>query len=121
MSMMFSENALKLAGFLLAHATWVIGDLEPAANYVPQAICLKDGALVLEVFEADTQDEAVANGKAFMSAEAAKYDGCAFARDGLVRTDAGPIDVVTIDLADEDGLYFLTMIQPYSKKEGMRL
>lgn len=116
-----SENALRLAGFLLAHATWIIADLEPGQLYVPQALCLKDGELSLNVFEADTQVEAVANGKAFMEKEAGNFDGCAFARDGLVRQGEKAIDTLTIDMANEDGDFVLTMIQPYSKQEEMRL
>ncbi len=116
-----SESALRLAGFLLAHATWIITDLDPGELYVPQALCLKDGQLSLSVFEADTQVEAVANGKAFMKEEAGNFDGCAFARDGLVRQGDTAIDTLTIDMANEDGDFVLTMIQPYSKRDGMRL
>ena len=116
-----SENALRLGGFLLAHATWIITDLGPGELYVPQALCIKDGELSLNVFEADTQVEAVANSKAFMENEAENFDGCAFARDGLVRQGDKPVDILIIDMANEDGDFVLTMIQPYSKEEGMRL
>lgn len=116
-----SRQALKLGGFLLAHATWIIADLGPGENYVPQALCLKNGKLVLNVFEADSQVEAVANGKAFMEKEAAQYDGCAFARDGVIRKGDKPVDVLTIDMAGESGSPFITLIQPYSKDSHLRL
>ncbi len=112
---------LNLGGFLLAHATWIIADLGPNENYVPEALCLKDGELVLNVFEAETQVEAVSNGKAFMETEAVNFDACAFARDGLVRKSGSAIDVLTIDLADESGSRVLTMIQPYDKSDRMHL
>jgi hypothetical protein len=112
---------LNPGGFLLAHATWIIADLGPTDNYVPQALCLNDGELVLNVFEAETQVEAVSNGKAFMETEAMNFDACAFVRDGLVRKDGNAIDVLTIDLADESGSHVLTMIQPYKKSDRMHL
>ncbi len=116
-----SGPMLKLGGFLLAHASWIIDDLGPADNYVPQALCLKEGELELNSFEADTQEEAVARGKAFMEVKAAEYDACAFARDGLLRHDGRAIDALIIDLADETGAHVLTMIQPYRRDEQMHL
>ena len=116
-----SKNMLNLGGFLLAHATWIIADLGPTDSYVPQALCSKDGELILNVFEADTQVEAVSKGKAFMETEAVNYDACAFARDSVVRKDGNAIDVLIIDLADESGSYVLTMTQPYKKDGRMRL
>lgn len=116
-----SENMLNIGGFLLAHATWIIADLGPAENYVPQAMCLKNGELVLNVFEAETQVEAVSKGKAFMATEAVNFEACAFARDGLVRKDGSAIDVLLIDLSDDSGARVLTMIQPYKKDDRMHL
>ena len=116
-----SESMLHIGGFLLAHATWIITDLGPSENYVPQALCLENGELVLNVFEADTQEEAVSKGKAFMGTEAVNFDACAFARDGLVRKDGSAIDVLLIDLSDDTGAHVLTMIQPYKNDDQMHL
>jgi hypothetical protein len=116
-----SENMLNIGGFLLAHATFVIGDLDPTDSYVPEALCLKDGEIVLNVFEANTQVEAVSKGKAFMETEAVNFEACAFARDGLVRKDGSAIDVLLIDLSDDSGAHVLTMIQPYKKDEQLHL
>lgn len=116
-----SKNALRLAGFLLAHATWIISDLGPDEAYVPQALCLKDGELELTVFEADTQTEAVSKGKDFIETQSANYEGCAFARDGLVRTDDGAIDVLSIEMSDATGTTVLTLLQPYTKQDDLRL
>lgn len=114
-----SGPMLKLGGFLLAHASWIIADLGPADNYVPQALCLKEGELQLKVFEAATQDEAVASGHSFMSTQASNYEACAFARDGLLRRDGSATDALIIELADATGANVLTMIQPYRKNERM--
>ena len=116
-----SKNMLNIGGFLLAHATWIIADLDPTENCVPQALCLKGGELMLNVFEADTQVEAVSKGKAFMETEAVNYDACAFARDGLLRKDGNPIDVLIIDLTHTSGSHVLTMTQPYKKDGRMHL
>jgi hypothetical protein len=116
-----SSNMINLGGFLLAHATWIIADLGPTDNYVPQVLCLKDGELRLNVFEADTQVEAVSKGKTFMETEAANFDACAFARDGIVRKNEIVIDTLMIDLTDESGSHVLTMIQPYEKSDRMHL
>lgn len=111
-----SASALKLAGFLMAHAFWIISDLDQGDAYVPQALCEGSAGRELFVFEADTQAEAVAKGKSFMAENAASYDRCAFARDGHVQTKEGYIDVLSIDVVERKARG-LTIIQAYLKAE----
>ena len=64
----------------MAHAFWVIADLELGDLYVPQVLCENRSGRELFVFEADYQVESIAKGKAFLSENTASYDRCVFAR-----------------------------------------
>ncbi|MBO6528155.1 hypothetical protein [Erythrobacter sp.] len=115
-----STASIKLGGFLCAHALWILSDLPHGDMYVPQALCSKNGDIELVVFEADTQAEAVANGKQFLHSEASNFDHCAFARDGQVMTAAGYVDVLIVELV-EGASDSIVVLQPYSAREGFQL
>jgi hypothetical protein len=110
-----SVLALKLGGFLLAHALWIISDLDQGASYVPQVLCDKGPDRELFVFEADTQLEAIQKGKAFLAEKAGAYDRCAFAREGQVQGKDGYVDVLSLEIFERSSVASLTIIQPYRK------
>lgn len=115
-----STASIKLGGFLCAHALWILSDLPPGDMYVPQALCSKNGAMELVVFEADTQAEAIAHGKQFLQSEASNFDHCATARDGQVMTEAGYIDVLIVELV-EAASESVVVLQPYRAQDGFQL
>lgn len=108
---MLTAPAIKLGGFLLAHALWIISELPPGDPYTPQALCEGSEGRELLVFEADTQEEAITKGKMFMDTALTRFDRCAFARDGVVTSDS-VIDVVSVDIID--GKDRQTVVQAYA-------
>ena len=111
-----SGTALKLAGYLLAHAVWVVSELEEGEAYVPQALCeTTDGSRELFVFEAQTQAESVERGKQFLAERHAVFERCAFARDGQVNGEIGYVDVLILDIVEGPLPPKLTLIQPYRR------
>lgn len=117
-----SVAALKLAGFLLAHALWIEDGLEDGQLYVPQALCESaDGSRQLVVFEAKTQVESIAGGKRFLADESAKFARCVFAREGQVEGNAGDVDVLTLDIVEGALPPKLTVIQPYRRGGQLEL
>jgi len=91
------EPGLLLAGFLLAHAAWSVSDLPKGELLVPLAMIDQGGGRKLVRFEADTQEAAIAKGKASMTQLGTLVDAWAFGRDGLFRESSGPVDAITID------------------------
>jgi hypothetical protein len=107
--------ALKLTGFLMAHAFWITSELAEGELYVPQAFCeARDGSRELFVFEAETQLEAVNKGKIFLTEKATQFERCAFARDGQANPGDGYVDVLIIDIVEGNMPSKLTIIQPYT-------
>jgi hypothetical protein len=109
-----TPKALELAGFLLAHASWVTSELNDGELYVPQVLCeAQNGERELFVFEAETQQAAIDKAKDFLAAENGKYASCAFARDGRVNPGNGYVDVLIVDVVEGELPPKLTIIQPY--------
>jgi len=110
------NNALALAGFTLAHATWSVSDLPDSELLVPMAVVGRGGQRELLRFEAETQEEAINEGKRAM-AEVKNVEAWAFAREGALRMQAGgePQDVLVVDFWAEGMRNPLTLIQPFER------
>jgi hypothetical protein len=96
----FPHSALSLAGFVLAHAAWSVSDTADDELLCPLAVVEQpNGDRRLLRFEADTQEEAIAAGKAAMRQASRDAAAWAFAREGAWRPDGAgePQDVVTVD------------------------
>jgi hypothetical protein len=120
--MAVSESALLLAGFALAHAAWSISDTPDLL--VPLAMLERGGKREVMRFEADTQEEAIARGKAKMAAVSEEFDGWAFAREGLLNEKGNKIDVISIDIGIKGNKTRVTIVQrfePYLKRRHFRL
>lgn len=91
------DPALLLAGFVLAHSAWSVSDLPKGELLVPLAVVERDGKRELIRFEADSQEAAIAEGKAAMARLGDSVEAWAFARDGLLREGGRPVDVITVD------------------------
>ena len=94
---MIPDSLVLLAGFVLAHAAWSVSDLPKGELLVPLAVVEKDGQRQVLRFEAATQEEAIARGKATLARRQAELDAWAFAREGLLRDKSGKVDVLTVD------------------------
>ena len=112
---MISTAALKLGGFALAHAANIVSDLTPPNLLVPFALCEDQaGAKTLNIFEAATQEQAVARGKAFMASLPGAFQRCAFARDGIWRgQDGSGMDALTVTFWERGQESELTISQRY--------
>ena len=95
--MVIDDEALHLAGLALAHALWSASDLEGDDMLVPLAF-VRDGAETkLLRFESETQEQAIKLGQAHMKDLTRKRLPWAFARDGIVREEGVPIDVIVVE------------------------
>lgn len=112
-----SEAAIHLAGFVLSHAAWSISDLPNGELLVPLAITESGGTRKLLRFEAETQEEAIAEGKKYLAEQQAAFSAWAFAREGQVDTGNGYLDVLSVDAWAEglqQPIIFVQPFQPFS-------
>jgi len=119
------NHALPLAGFTLAHAAWSVSDMPDSELLVPLAVIERHGQRELLRFEAETQEEAINEGKRVMAGEK-DAEAWAFAREGALRMEANgeAQDVLVVDFWAEGMLNPLTLIQPferYTKRGRFRL
>ncbi len=110
------HHALALGGFTLAHATWSVSDLLESELLCPLAVVERKGQRELLRFEAETQEEAISEGKRVM-AEEKDAEAWAFAREGALRSEEGgeAPDVLVVDFWAEGLLNPLTVIQPFER------
>ena len=114
----FPPSALSLAGFLLAHAAWNVSDTADDELLCPLAIVEQaSGERRLLRFEADTQESAVALGKAAMGEATASAAAWAFAQEGAWRPAdmPGPQDVLTVDFWAQGMSGAATLLQPFER------
>ena len=116
--MTLPESLLMLAGFVFAHSTWSVSDLPEGESLVPLVIVEKDGQRQLTRFEAETQAEAIAQGKAALAERGKEFDAWAFAREGQFKENGAYVDVLTIEAKTKDmkdSVSFIQRFQPYAK------
>ncbi len=77
------DEALNFGGFVLAHAAVVANALEPGELICPFAVVSNGSDRQILHFEAESQTEAVEQGKASLEQLKAKIDFWAFGREGL--------------------------------------
>lgn len=111
--MAIPESASLLAGFVLAHAAWNVSDLPEGDLLVPLAIVETEAGRKLTRFEAETQEQAIAAGKTFVSEQQSTASAWSLAREGQMNTDTGKIDVLVIDAWAEGMSEPITYIQPF--------
>ena len=124
--MSLPDAGLLLAGFVLAHAVWNVSDLPKGELLVPLAIIEQGDKRELIRFEADSQEAAIAKGKAMMAELGTSVDAWAFARDGLLRDpETGrAVDVLTIDFwakGMESPANLIQRYEPSAKRRKFRL
>jgi hypothetical protein len=108
-----------LAGFVLAHAAWSVSDLPKGDLLVPLAIVEKGGKRQLIRYEAETQEQAIAEGKAEMSKLSAEreVDAWAFARENQFKEGDKYVDAISVDAwakGMKAPITFVQRFQPYA-------
>jgi hypothetical protein len=91
------DQVANLAGLALGHALWNVCDFEEDDDVLcPLAFAFDGQENRLLRFEAESQEEAIKRGLSTLSADASLIRW-AFAREGILRTDSGPVDVLLIE------------------------
>jgi len=107
------EVSAILAGFVLAHAVWSVSDLPEGELLVPLAMVEVSGERHLQRFEAATQEQAIAAGKAAMQRVLSTGAVWAFARDGRFSRDGRSVDVISVDFWGKGMTEPATVVQEY--------
>ena len=108
------DSLILLAGFVLAHAAWSVSDLPKGELLVPLAVVEKNGQRQLLRFEAQTQQQAIAEGKTTLANRQAQLDAWAFGREGLMPEGTGKVDVLTVDAWAKGMARPITFVQRFS-------
>lgn len=115
--MLIADSLLALAGFVFAHAAWSVSDLPNGDLLVPLAIVEKAGQRQLLRFEAQSQETAIAEGKATLARHEQDIDAWAFAREGRIKEAGGYVDVLTIEAkarGEASAVVFVQRFQPFA-------
>ncbi len=119
--------ALLLAGFTLAHAAWSVSDTTPDELLTPLALIEANGERLLHRYEAPTQSEAIAHGKAEMLKLSRTADAWAFGREGALRVppqSPNTQDVLVVDFWAKGMAAPATLVQRFAratKQTGFRV
>jgi len=107
------DTASLLAGFVLAHAAWSVSDLPEGDLLVPLAVVEVGAERKLVRFEAETQEQAIAEGKSFVAQQQTAASAWALAREGQMNTSTGKVDVLVIDAWAKGMSEPIIYIQPF--------
>ena len=111
---MTSDSVALLAGFVLAHAAWSVSDLPKGELLVPLAVVETGGQRQLLRFQAQTQEQSIAEGKATLTKRQGQLDAWAFVREGLMPDGTGKVDVLTVDAWARGMTRPITFVQKFS-------
>jgi hypothetical protein len=120
------DDALRFAGFVLAHAVWAISDLEAGELLCPIGVVECGDSREIIPFEAPSQEEAIKLGKKKMIELTSTVDRWAFAREGLssiLGSNSPKEDVVSVSAWSAGLDEPITLQQAFSpkSKEGFAL
>ncbi len=91
------DNALALAGYVLAHAAWSVSDLPEGEHLIPLAVLEIGGKRRLVRYVEDTTEKAIARGNAEMGRASKSFDLWAFAWEGLGRQNEKEAHVLNVE------------------------
>ncbi len=119
------DFAALLAGLALAHGALVVSSLPEGELLVPVALTQREGEpFTMEAFEAPSQAEAVANGKAAMERLVTGDRAWALVRDGLLTEGDRKVDALVLDFWGPGMTSPMTLLQKYrpaTSAEGFQL
>ena len=91
-----------------------MSDLPKGELLVPLAVFERNGQRQLLRFEAQTQEQAIAEGKTTLANRQAQLDAWAFVREGLMPQGTGKVDVLTVDAWAKGMARPITFVQRFS-------
>ena len=112
------DDVLLFSGFTLAHAAWSISDVAAGELLCPLAITESTGERELVRFEAPTQADAIAAGKAHIAAVTGSCELWTLVREGVWKTADGEIDALVVDAGRAGMDAQLSVIQPFRPNRG---
>ena len=117
--MTIPDGVLLIAGYVLAHATYSVSDLQSDELLIPLAVTQTGEKQEVLRFEAETQEEAISKAKNELEKLKSSVDIYAFAREGSMKQENGKeIDVITIDAWEKGLKHKVTIIQPFKPNNG---
>jgi hypothetical protein len=122
--MLIPTSALLLSGFVLAHAAWSVSDLPKGELLCPLAIIEQDGQRKMLRYEAGTQAEAIAHGKAAMIEATKTVNAWAFAHEGLLPENEGKTDVIVVEFWSKgmsNPMIIFQRFEPFAKQGKFHL
>ena len=111
---MTPDSVALLAGFVLAHAAWSVSDLPKGELLVPLEVVETGGQRQLLRFQAQTQEQSIAEAKATIATRQGQLDAWAFVREGLMPDGTGKVDVLTVDAWARGMTRPITFVQKFS-------
>lgn len=115
------DQAILLAGYLLAHSAENLAHVDEVKVLTPISICVRDGKLSAKFHKGRTQAEAVEQAKHELSTNIDKCDAWAFAREGTIM-DTLPVKSTLSVSAWASGMtQKLVAIQRFSRSPKFRL
>ncbi len=91
-----SDLATLLAGFALGHAAWSASELRKGETLAPIALVLRGDERELKRFEADSEEEGIAEARAAMAEAMEAGDAWALAHAGHVTVQASKVDALVV-------------------------
>jgi len=117
--MTIPDGVLLIAGYVLAHATYSVSDLNSGELLIPLAVTQTGETQEVLRFEAETQEEAIVKAKKELNKLKSSVDIYAFAREGrLKQENEKEIDVIIIDAWEKGLNHKVTIIQPFKPNNG---
>ncbi len=93
------NSAIWFGGLVMAHAAWIVSDMEEGSLLCPFAMLQSGDDRWVIAFESESQHESVQQGKASLAEHSAAVDFWGFAHDGLLSYPGWvekKVDVLTV-------------------------
>ncbi|NCF26709.1 MAG: hypothetical protein GWP69_04975 [Gammaproteobacteria bacterium] len=113
------DDVFLFAGYALAHAAYSISDVEEGELLIPFVLTEVDGKQTVRRFESESQADAIASGKQYISRVKKSSDLWALAREGTMKTsEETDVDVLVISAGQLDLTESLEVVQPFRPNRG---
>ncbi|MCE9592678.1 MAG: hypothetical protein K8S98_00655 [Planctomycetes bacterium] len=109
------DSLYELAGFALGHAAWILSELESGVLLAPFGMTHASENRQLVPFEAETQEQAIAGGKAWFAEHGHEFDAWVFAREGRLTGADSRVDALTVEARARgmaESVYFVQRFKP---------
>lgn len=109
------DSLYEPAGFALGHAAWIVSELESGQLVAPFGMTRASESRQLVHFESETQERAIAGGKAWFAEHGHEFDEWVFAREGWLTGADSRVDALTVEARARgmsESVYFVQRFTP---------